>query len=227
MSDNLQKLIGVAVMAALVVVGGFLFSLLQNGVLPVMSVALSFVLTGLITVIFYAVVAPIALAVGWLVENLFALIPNYEGTVGGFSKRIGARSAEVEQGLVQATGGAENTLFVQVMEWVLIVFIVLIALFLLSVAFRRWSRVRLVQAEGSRESVREGSDPILDMKQLLVNLVPQSFRKGKRRKFDLPEDEANIVEVFQIYFGLLTKAEDKGHYRSPSQTPTNCCHQTS
>lgn len=204
--------------AALVVVGGFLFSLLQNGVLPVMSVALSFVLTGLITGIFYVVV-PIALAFGWLVENLFALLPANDDTWGGFGKRVGARSAEIEQGLVQATQESGETAFVQVMEWVLIVFIVLVALFLLAVAFRRWSRVRLIQAEGSRESVREDSDPILDMKKLLFNLVPQSFRKGDRRKLDLPEDDANIVEVFQIYFGLLTKAEDKGHYRSPSQTP--------
>jgi hypothetical protein len=36
----------------------------------------------------------------------------------------------------------------------------------------------------------------------------------------LPEDEPDVVEVFRVYFRLLTLAENRGHPRRLHQTPT-------
>ena len=35
----------------------------------------------------------------------------------------------------------------------------------------------------------------------------------------LPDDEQDIVDVFRIYFGMLTVAEERGFRRSSNQTP--------
>ena len=59
------------------------------------------------------------------------------------------------------------------------------------------------------------------MARLLFGLIPDRF-KGKRRPpaFRLPDDDADLVEVFRIYFGLLVIADERGFPRPPNETPT-------
>ena len=202
---------------AFVVVLGLLFTLLQKGVLPALSGPASVVLNGLLTAILYAILLPVGYVVSWVVRGFFALLPTSDEE--GFTNQIQGGSAQVEQGLVE-TGEAGKSLFVEVMGPVILAVIVIIALYLLSRAFRRWVRLRLVQAEGTRDSVLEDADPTSDMARLLFNLIPKRFKRAKRPQgLKLPEDEADVVEVFRVYFRLLTLAEDRGHPRPPHQTP--------
>ena len=203
---------------ASVVVVGLLFSLLQKGVLPALSGPAGAVFDGLKTVIIYAFILPVAYVLGYLVRFIIYLLPTSDEE--GFAEEIQGGSARVELGLVETADEAGRSLFIEVMGWVLLAIILVIALFLLSKAFRRWVRVRLVQSEGIRESVMEDANPGYDMAQLLYNLIPERFRRGKPPSgFNLPEDEADVVEVFRVYFRLLTLAEGRGHPRPPHQTP--------
>ena len=34
----------------------------------------------------------------------------------------------------------------------------------------------------------------------------------------MPEGDAGVVDVFRVYFGLLTLAEERGHPRRPTET---------
>ena len=203
---------------AFVVVLGLLFSLLQKGVLPALSGPASVVLNGILTAILYAILIPVGYVVSWVVRGFFAILPTSDEK--GFPDQIEAGSAQVELGLVETADEVGKSLFVEVMGPVILAVIVLISLYLLSKAFRRWVRVRLVQAEGTRDSVMEDADPTYDMARLLFNLIPKRFKRAKRPQgLKLPEDEADVVEVFRVYFRLLTLAEDRGHPRPPHQTP--------
>ena len=93
-------------------------------------------------------------------------------------------------------------------------------LFVLSRAFRRRSRRRRVHQEAERESVLGEADPAVDMARLLYGLIPDRLRsRGRLPPFRLPDDDADLVDVFRVYFGLLVIADERGFPRQPNETP--------
>ena len=111
-------------------------------------------------------------------------------------------------------------MLVQAFEYLAIAIVVIALLYVLARAFRRRYRLSQNDAAGVHESVREDVDPAYDLARLLLNLFPSGLRRAaSHRTYRLPDDESGIVDVFRIYFGMLTLAEERGHPRSPAETP--------
>lgn len=207
---------------AAVVVMGLLFSLLQRDALAWLAGPLLVILNGLATVIFFVFIVPMAFIADLLTRGLFSLFRWLAGGQqnqqqldlgNGFLESLNRMREGQEQGPVAAA-------LLHALEWTLLALIILAALFLLASAFRRRLRWRRVDDDTIHESVKEGADPAQDLARLLSNLLPSWLKGGKpRRAFRLPDDDADVVDVFRIYFGLLALAEDKGIPRPPSETP--------
>ncbi len=207
-----------------IVVIGLLFSLLQRNVLVFISTPVLFVLNGLATVVFFVIILPIAFVVGAL-TSLVLLIVGW--LVGEQAQReapqIFEGVQELEEQSGEISGIAANIL--QTLEMTLVAILILAVLYLMAKSFRRRVRWRLVQVEGMRESVKEDSDAALDLGRLLLNLLPKRFRsKEKSPALMLPDDDPGVVEVFRVYFGLLTLAEGRGFPKGPAETPREYQH---
>ena len=114
----------------------------------------------------------------------------------------------------------DRSIWGDVIEWTLVVILLMFALALLAWGFRRIVRWRRVDEDGEREPIAEEVDPGLDMARLLYNLLPERFRRRRSATgLRLPDDEQDIVDVFRIYFGMLTVAEERGFRRLSNQTP--------
>ena len=207
----------IAGLVSAVVVAGLIFSLLQENILSLVSTPVLFVLGGLAKAVFYVVILPLAYVVGFIGLALVSLLQRLGSGESVDVEAIGDLGQMTLEGQQREGGPPEYLVFIQ---WALVALVVLAVLLVLARAFRRRSRFRRIYVEGARESVREDADPAYDLARLLLNLVPQRFRRGRRReRFALPEDESGIIEVFRVYFGLLTLAEEKGHPRPAAQTP--------
>ena len=212
------KIIGGLVVG--IVALGLLFSLLQRDVLEYITRPALVVLNLLGTVVFYVIIVPIAFVVGALTQGLLTVL-------GWFaSEEVVSEAPDMTSALLelreQGDGEVNEVLatLVQVSQWALVALIAAAALFVIAAAFRRRLAWRLVQAEGERESVREGADAGGDLKRLLLNLVPARFRRRRDgESLHLPDDEADIVEVFRVYFGLLHLAERQGFPKPEHATP--------
>ena len=213
------RVIGAVV--GMVVVVGLLFSLLQHGVLTLISTPAVWLIKALATAILIVVVVPIAYIFTFLISGLFNLLirgmgeaelPDFE-LPEGLGEAFLALGDEVEE-----TG--PSTLL-QVIEWTLVVVVILAVLYILALAFRRRTRWLRVDQEGTRESLSEDVDPTVDLARLLFNLLPERFRRRRPGYgLRLPDDESEIADVFRVYFGMLMLAEDRGRPRPPNQTPT-------
>ena len=199
---------------------GLIFSLLQRNVLSALSTPALAALNALKTAIFYVLIVPVGWLSEWIIRGLTYLI---DLVATDDPQRLETTSEGVLSDLrsFRESAGEGSGLLAQVVVWTIVAIVVLIVLYFLARAFRRRVRWRRVQAEGMRESVSEDADPAYDMTQLLFNLIPQRFRRVKRsRPFNLPDDEAGVVDVFRIYFGLLVLAEQRGFPRPPAETPS-------
>ncbi len=216
------KVIGGLVLGIVIV--GLLVSMLQRDVLEYVSRPALVVLNLLGTVVFYVIIVPIAFVVGALTQGLLTVLgwfaseevtseaPDFGGTLLELREQTG----EVNE-VVAAV--------VQVSQWALVALLVAGALFVIAAAFRRRLSWRLVQSEGTRESVREGADAGDDLKRLLLNLLPRRFRRTREDAgLRLPDDEAEIVDVFRVYFGLLQHAREQGFPRPEHATPLEYQH---
>ena len=207
---------------SIVLVLGLLFSILQRGFLVAVATPLIAVLNFLGTIIFYVIILPIAYIVDFLTRLLSGLLsgfaPPEEAPLtlfdgGGFLEQI--RNAE---------RGEESPiamLILQIGQWTILAVIILIALYVLAKAYQRRSRTRSEEDAAMRESVKEEADAALDFAKLFVNMIPSRFRrKRKGERLRLPDGDANIVDVFRVYFGMLSLAEEKGLPRPVEQTPS-------
>ena len=213
------KVIGGVVLAIVIV--GLLFSLLRRDVLEYVSAPALVVLKLLGTVVFYVIIVPIAFVVGALTQGLLTVLGWFASEeMETQAPNLGASVLELRE----QTGGEVNEFLatvVQLAQWSLVAIIVAVALFVIAAAFRRRLAWRLVQAEGERESVREGADAGDDLKRLLLDLLPARFRRTREPDaLRLPDDEADVVEVFRVYFGLLHLAEQQGFPKPPHATPS-------
>ncbi len=216
------RVIGGVVLAIVVI--GLLFSMLQRNVLVYISAPVLFVLNILATIVFYVIIVPIAFVVGGLTQALLTVLGWFASEdVRSEAPDIGGSVLELQE----RTGEVNSVLatIIQVAQWVLVALIVLAALYIIAKAFRRRLGWRLVQAEGTRESVRGEADAAHDLGQLLLNLLPRRFRSSKAAPaLRLPDDDADVVEVFRVYYGLLSLAEDQGFPKPPAETPREYQH---
>ena len=205
----------IAGVVAAVLIVGLAFSLLQERVISAVTAPAVWLLKGLGTVAFY-VALPFVYVASLLASWIFALLRMLSGDreteQDALSPPVGFEFLEREQG---ATPG-----YVEIIGWGILAVVVVAALIVLARAFRRRKRWRLVQPEVLRESLRDDVDVWQDLAQLLLNLLPDRFkRRGQTGHFKLPDGDPDIVDVFRIYFGLLVMAEERGFARPPTETP--------
>ncbi len=215
------KVIGGLVLGIVIV--GLLVSMLQRDVLEYISRPALVVLNLLGTVVFYVIIVPIAFVVGALTQGLLTVLGWFDSDVPFEAPDMGGTLLELRE----QTGEVNEVVaaVVQVSQWALVALLVAGALFVIAAAFRRRLSWRLVQSEGTRESVREGADAGDDLKRLLLNLLPRHFRRTREAAgLRLPDDEAEIVDVFRVYFGLLEQAREQGFPRPDHATPLEYQH---
>ena len=211
----------ISAIVGLVIVAGLLFSLIGQKVLTFMTTPVVLLLNALVTGILFVVVIPVAYVLDILLNALLGLLARLFG--GDEPEEIEIRE-DIGEFLSQFRDEAADTgqsMIVQVIEWTLLVVVVLAVLYILSRAFRRRIRSLRLDEDGMRESLSDDVDPAVDLARLLFNLVPERFRKKTTKyRLRLPDDESEIVDVFRVYFGMLTVAEDQGRLRPVHQTPT-------
>ncbi len=200
---------------------GLLFSLLQRDVLAVIAAPILWVLQLLATVVFYVIIFPLAYIIDFVTRGIFALLlwlggepspdrqfapPQAVGALEGF-----ARDGEAEPAAM---------LLLQILQWSIVAAIIIGALLLLALAFKRRARSRSEASDGHRESLIEDADVAYDFANLLFNMLPSRFRRRRaNRALRVPSDDPNITDVFRIYFGMLMLAEERGNPRQSSETP--------
>ncbi len=219
-SRTWTRIIGSVVSGVAVI--GLLFSLLRGSVLSFVSTPLAFVLQLFATIVFFVIIFPIGLLVELILRGLKGLIGTDQAENEALQTlRNGEGFGEAVIQMQEGEMDSGTSLFLQVIEYTIIALIVLVVLFFLAKAFRRRVRWRRDEAEGQRESVLEDADAVYDLAQLLFNLLPSRFRRVKHRELRaLPDDEADVVAVFRMYYGMLELAEERGSPKPAAQTPT-------
>ncbi len=206
-----------------VVVMGLLFSLLQRNALSFITTPIIFVLNILATVVFFVIIIPIAYIVDFLTQLLLSLLlrfapENVESQRLIPAEGLGDQLRALQEG---ATDEPVASLLLQIGQWTLVAIIIIVALLILARAYKRKQRDSDIDDEGTRESVMAEADVAYDLAKLLFKFVPSRFRRRKSHEaYRLPDDERSIVDVFRIYFGLLTLAEKRGQSKPPQATPS-------
>lgn len=199
---------------------GLLFSLIQRGMLSFIATPLKFILDGIARVIFFVFIVPLVFILEFIISAIFSLLQRFAGEPPEGEQELQLGPPDMFEQFAQQAEQSEPSLWLQILAGIAIALVVAGILLVLARAFRRNVRWRRVDEEGERESLYGDFDPTTDLARLLFGLLPDRFR---RRKVDshlrLPDDEQNIVDVFRIYFGMLTVAESRGERRPSSQTP--------
>ncbi|MCH8206228.1 MAG: DUF4129 domain-containing protein [Chloroflexi bacterium] len=201
-------------MVAAVLLLGLAFSLLRDNVLSAISAPALLLLKGLGTVAFYVAV-PFIYVVTFIVQGIFAILSWFAGERDVDTEVLGPIGFDFPE-----RAEADAPAYLAIIGWVILALIIVAALLLLARAFRRRKRWRLEETSIIRESIREDADVGHDLAQLLLNLLPDRFKRRRRTgHFKLPDGDPDIVDVFRIYFGLLVMADERGFPRPATQTP--------
>ena len=213
------KVIGALVLVVLLV--GLIAGLVENAVLPLVTGAvravMGFTIERIVAPVLSTLLYPFVAAVDWLFSALLNLFrTDLEQQVAEGSNLA---NLEVEQ--IEEKEGAPAVLqIIQIAGIAVLTVVVVVALFFLARAFRRRRRGRYEYPEGARESVIEGSDPLLDAARLLLDLLPERLRRRRvRRALRPPDGDPGVVEAFKIYYSLLGQAERKGVRREDYESP--------
>ncbi len=209
-------------MVGVLVVLGLLFSLLQRDVLAIIAAPILWVLRLIAQVVFYVVIFPLAYIVDFITNVFFAFLLWIRGDPQQ------ERGIALPEGVGDFQSFAENSdaepaalLLLEILQWSVVAAIVIGALLLMALAFKRRSRYRSESSDGQRESLIEDADITYDFANLLFNMLPSRFRRKKTNQaLRVPSDDPNITDVFRIYFGMLLLAEERGKPRHFSETPT-------
>ena len=200
---------------------GLLFSLLQRNVLDAIAAPLLWVLQLLATVVFYVLIFPLAYVIDFMTRAIFALLL----WLGGEPQPDRARA--IPEGIRSFEGLARNgeaepaaLLLLKILQWSIVAAIIIGALLVMALAYKRRARRRDETVDGQRESLFEDADVKYDFANLLFNMLPSRFRRRSvERPLHVPADDPNITDVFRIYFGMLMLSEQRGNPRHFSQTP--------
>ena len=158
---------------------------------------------------------PLVFVLEFLISAFFDLLRRFAGEPPEGEQELAIGPGEMFGQFAEQGDPSEPSLWLQILAGIVVALVVAGILLILARAFRRNVRWRRVDEEGERESLYGDFDPTMDLARLLFGLLQQRFR---RRRTDtslrLPDDEQNIVDVFRIYFGMLTIAESR--WRTPS-----------
>ena len=212
------RVIGTVVVSVLLM--GLLFSLIQRGMLSFIAAPLKFILEGVARIVFFVVIVPLVFVLEFLISAFFNFLRRFAGEPPDAEREIEIGPGEMFGQFAEQADPSEPSLWLQILAGIVVALVVAGILVILARAFRRNLRWRRVDEEGEREALYGDFDPTMDLARLLFGLLPERFR---RRRTDtslrLPDDEQNIVDVFRIYFGMLTIAESRGEHRRMSDTP--------
>ena len=208
-------------LVAAIVALGLLFSLLQRDALAAIAAPLLWALNMLATAVFYVLIIPLAYLIDFLVNGLIAffrwLRVEPQAEAAPFAPDVSGGLQMLERG----EGEPAALLLLQVLQWSLVAAIVIAALAVMALAYKRRHRRIADAVDGERESVREDADAAYDLANLLFNLLPARFRRRRSgRALRVPSDDPNIADVFRIYFGMLTLAEKRGAPKPSAETPS-------
>ena len=194
-----------------ILLAGLLFSLLQRDSLAVVAEPFLLLLRAAAIAFFYVFIIPAA----FIIDRVAALLrPLLRGEAVDLQSEPGFG----EQFLEAARPGSESAS--NALEWIVLGVVILVAVVILARAFRRRSRRRFVWVEGIRESVREDADAGHDLMELAWGLIPQRFRRRKRRRrAPVPDGEPGVVEALKLYYRMLSVAGSRGSARASSETP--------
>jgi hypothetical protein len=205
---------------AAILVTGLLLSLLGRSVLSWVSSPILTVLGWLATVVLYVLVLPIAYVTDWLTRLAIYLVGLIGAAEPEREEQQGRSLVDQMRDLQEREVPEWPGMLLQALEYLVIAIVAIALLYVMARAFRRRYRLRRTDAGGVHESVREDADPAYDLAQLLFNLLPSRLRRvSSRRTYKLPDDETGVVDVFRIYFGMLTLAEERGCPRPAAETP--------
>ena len=215
------RTIGMVVGAVLA--AGVVFAIVERFILSWLSGPASWLLGMVGWAVFYALVLPLAFVFGLVAQGI-VIVLNWLVGEGQFEAQD---TGEIGQALreQQQMEAAETPGYLAYIEWTVVAVFVLVVLFFVARAFRR-RMVRLEEEdEGLRESLSEEADAAADLVHLLYSLLPDRFkRKSGKPALRIPEGDADVAEVFRIYFGLLVLAEKGGFQRPSWQTPKEYQH---
>ena len=206
---------------AVVVVLGLLFSLLQRAALAAIAAPILWTLDLFLKAVFYVIILPIAYIYDFVAGALLSLLMRIRGNPEQEMELTAPSAMEGLQGLQSGEAEPAALLLLKIVQWSVVTAIIIGVLLLMALAFKRRSRQRGAADDGMRESVRDNANVANDLANLLFGLLPSRFRKARdSRALRVPAGDPNIVDVFRIYFGLLTLAEKRGSPRQPSETPS-------
>lgn len=163
----------------------------------------------------------------YVAMGVFALINWLVGLFGSGErpelKITGAEGAPIEGVPQEAAEQSSSTLIdmiVSILAWPIALIIVLILLYILAKMLRRSRLFRSADDDSERESIRGDSDPRADLMNLLGRLIPRLSRGGAGGQgFRYPANEPGVTEVFQLYFGYLVAAAERGARLDACLTP--------
>lgn len=197
---------------------GVILAILGRFVLSWLSAPAVWLLGLLSNVVFYVIILPLAYVFGYLAEAILAIL---EWLIGDQEFEPQEQAAEAGNWLQEIRDQeTEAPAFLTYLEWAVGAVVVLVVLFFLWRSFRR----RMVRVEDDeealRESVAEDADVASDLARLLYRLVPDRFKRPRAAPgLRIPEGDADIADMFRIYFGMLSLAEERGFPRPASKTP--------
>ncbi len=206
---------------ASVLVVGVVFGLLHRGMLSFLATPGRAALDAAWKGFFWGVVAPIAYVFDLITGGIIAFFdrvfePDAEEAGGDLGRQAQQALEQLQQQEEEAAGSLVGV--IQIIEWVLLAIVVLCFLLLLTKAFRSLLKGRPEATVGHRESVKEDAKPASDIARLLLNLIPDTLRRGGRKRFKLPDGPPGVVNVLRLYYEILNLAEEKGFRRRPQQT---------
>ncbi len=209
---------------------GIAFSLVSRGVLSGISGPASSLLEKVATVVFWAIVAPIATLLNLAMAGLLKFFSRpfdpeafQQSEITVEEVREGVQLAANEEAELAEEGVQTGyALLLQIIEWGVISILgaitLVVAVFLFSRAYRRMLKPPDGKEGPDRESVREDADPLSDLGELLSKLGGRWARRRKREQMPLPDGPPGIVEPMRLYYQMLDAAERRGVARLPHQT---------
>ena len=201
-----------------VLIAGLLFTVIERFILSSLAGPASWVLNLFGTAVFYVIVLPLAYMFGFLVQGAIMLL----NWLLGSSEFEPQPAAQVGQRLQEQREfeAGEAPGYLTYIEWTVVVLIVLVVLFFVGRAFTRRMVREEEDEEDLRESVTEDADLANDISRLLYRLLPDRFKRPTPRPGPrIPDGDPDVADVFRIYFGMLSLAEDSGYPRPPAETP--------
>ena len=197
---------------------GVIFAILGRFVLSWLSGPAVWLLGLLSSIVFYVIILPLAYVFGYIAAAVLAVL---EWLIGDPEFEPQEQAAEAGNWLQELREeDTEASAFLTYAEWAVAAVVVLVVLFFLWRAFRR-RMVKVEEVEEEiRESVAEDADVASDLARLLYRLVPDRFKRPRGAPgLRIPEGDADVADVFRIYFGMLSLAEERGFPRPPAETP--------